>query len=68
MPVKTGSFRKYQFMTSHIQFEYHMTPNFTADSLEQIFQNVFFLNSWVESTENTNFIIKFRVLIIVNQQ
>ena len=39
---KTGSFRKFQCMTSHVQYTYHMTPNFTADLLEQIFQNVFF--------------------------
>ena len=33
----TGSFRKFQFMTSHIQYTYRLTPNFISDSMESKF-------------------------------
>ena len=55
--VKTGSFPKIEFMTSHMQLTYHMTANFIADSLllkflkfaHANFSNRFF--AWAELTE-----------------
>ena len=74
IPVKTGSFRKFKFMTSHIQYTCHMTPNvcwffcwFTAVKIFELhprkFQIVFSkMRGWNRKFDwKFEFSIKFRV-------